>query len=139
MSAPAPVNLETVGNLIRYWVHYDNNIAALNNQIRQVRELKDKYEKQIIQTLQSSALEKPVIQISGGRILVGEDKIQQALTYTMLETMLDRYYASKPGSRVETKEILKFIRENRETQISPSLKRIMAQKSRTKDDGEKRA
>ena len=139
MSAPAPVNLETVGNLIRYWVHYDNNIAALNKQIRQVRELKDKYEKQIIQTLQSSALEKPVIQISGGRILVGEDKIQQALTYTMLETMLDRYYASKPGSRVETKEILKFIRENRETQISPSLKRIMAQKSRTKDDGEKRA
>ena len=140
MSAPPPqVNLENVGNLVRHWVHYDNNIAALNKQIKQLRELKERYEKQILQTLQSSSLEKPVIQIAGGRILVGEDKVQQALTFTMLETMLDRYYASRPGSRVETKDILKYIREHRETQISPALKRIMAQKSRTKEEGDKRA
>jgi hypothetical protein len=83
-------------------------------------------------------MEKPVIQIAGGRILVGEDKVQQAFTYTMLETMLNKYYASKPGSRVETKDILKFIREHRETQINPSLRRIMTQKTRGNRDEDKR-
>ena len=137
MASP-PNNIDAIGNYVRYWVHYDNSIAAANKQIRQLREQKDQYEQKIIELLKSSSMEKPVIQIAGGRILVGEDKVQQAFTYTMLETMLNKYYASKPGSRVETKDILKFIREHRETQINPSLRRIMTQKTRGNSDDDKR-
>ena len=133
MATPTPVNLESIGNLIRHWISYDNSIAELNKQVKNLRDLKSTYESQIIQMLQASPMKQPVIQITGGRILVTDDKVSQPLSFTMLEDMLDRYYAAKPGSRPETKEILKFIRENRTTQVTPCLKRITAQKVRTRD------
>lgn len=130
---PEKMNLETFGNLIRHWVHYDDAIAAVNKQLRNLRDLKNMYEKQALLMLQTSQTKQPVIQIAGGRILVGEDKSHQPLTFTMLETALDNYYAAKPGSRSETKEILKYIRENRTHEVTPCLKRHMAQKTRSED------
>lgn len=135
MAAPKEsINLESIGNLIRHWVHYDNSIVAANKQIKNLRDLKSTYESQAIKTLQTSGMKNPVIQIDGGRILLGEDKASQPLSFTMLEGMLNKYYASKPGSRPETKEILKFIRENRTSEITPCLKRIHNQRSRNTDD-----
>jgi len=131
MAAPPSQNLETIGNLIRHWVHYDNTIAELNRKIKNLRELKNNYEAQVLKSLQASSMKNPVIQIEGGRILLGEDKTQQPLSYTMLETLLNKYYAAKPGSRPETKEILKFIRENRTSQVSTCLKRISTQRTRS--------
>lgn len=131
--AAAPPNLETIGNLVRHWVHYDNSIAAINKQLKNVRDLRHTYEAQILQMLQASSLKNPVIQIVGGRLNVVEDKTQQPLTFTMLETMLDRFYDTKPGAKRETKDILKFIRENRSVQISQALKRHMNGTSRTKE------
>ena len=131
MTTPSP-NLETIGNLIRHWVHYDNSINALNKQIRNLRELKNNYESQVIKSLQETSMKNPVIQIEGGRILLGEDKAQQPLSYSMLEGMLNKYYAAKPGSRPETKEILKFIRDNRTSEVSTCLKRVYAGNSRSK-------
>lgn len=122
--ATPPVNLETIGNLVRHWVHYDNSITEINKQIKNLRDLKATYESQILNMLQSSPMKQPIIQIANGRILVGEDKTSQPLSFTMLETMLDKFYAAKPGSRPETKEIMKFIRDNRTTHVSPCLKRI---------------
>jgi hypothetical protein len=129
MSSPQ-LNLETVGNLVRHWVHSDNAIADMNKKIKDMRDTKNAYEQQILQLLKASSLKQPVIQIANGRILVAEDKTSQPLSYTMLETMLNNYYAAKPGSRPETKEILKYIRDNRTSQVSQCLKRIMTQKSR---------
>jgi hypothetical protein len=129
MSTPQ-LNLETVGNLVRHWVHFDNAIADMNKKIKEMRDTKNAYEQQILQILKASSIKQPVIQIANGRILVAEDKTSQPLSYTMLETMLNNYYAAKPGSRPETKEILKYIRDNRTSQVSPCLKRIMTQKSR---------
>ena len=129
MSAPpSSVNTETIGNLVRHWVHYDNSIINMNKETKKLRDLKHNYELQILQSLKVSGIKQPVIQIAGGRILVAEDKTSQPLSFTMLETMLTNYYASKPGSRPETKEILQYIRENRSSQISPCLKRIQNSK-----------
>lgn len=127
----APTNLETIGNLVRHWVHYDNSIAEMNKKTKDLRDMKSSYEEQIIKTLQTTGMKNPVIQIDGGRILLGEEKHQQPLSFTMLETMLNKYYALKPGSRPETKEILKFIRENRVSESTPSLKRVKNQRSRS--------
>jgi len=136
MAAPPPnepLNLETIGNLVRHWVHYDNAAMDINKQLRNLRDLKHTYEAQILQILQRSSMKQPVIQIGGGRLLVGEDKSHQPFSFTMLETMLDSYYTSKPGSRNETKDILKFIREHRTSQSAPCLKRQMDKKTRSND------
>lgn len=140
MSAPPvkeSLNLESIGNLVRYWVHYDNTINDINKRVRNLRDMKATYETHILQMLQSSNMKDPVIQIADGRLIIGEDKTSQPLSFTMLEAMLNRYYASKPGSRPETKEILKYIRDNRTTQVAPCLKRISTNKARTRDADKK--
>jgi hypothetical protein len=131
MALVAPLDPEAIGKLVRYWVYYDNEIKKLNDEIRRIRVSKDTYEKQVLEQLKASNMANPVIQIGDGRIIVGQDKNQQPLSYTMLETTLTKYYALKPGSKNETKDILKFIRDNRTVQTTPSLKRIMNTTSRS--------
>jgi hypothetical protein len=127
-----PLDPELVGKLVRYWVHYDNKIAELNKEVKRMRDMKYTYEQQILSYLANSTLANPVIQIGGGRIIVGQDKSQQPLSYTMLESTLTKYYALKPGSKNETSDILKFIREQRTSQISSCLKRILNPTSRSR-------
>ena len=135
MSAPPPptphLDPEAIGKLIRYWVYYDNKIAELNKEVRALRATKEAYEQQTLQMLKTSNMAHPVIQIGGGRITVGDDKTQQPLSYTMLETTLMKYYAAKPGAKNETKDIMKFLREQRTFQSKPCLKRITNPTSRS--------
>jgi hypothetical protein len=121
---------EEIGKLIRYWVYYDNKIKELNEEIRKLRTSKGTYEQQVLQQLKASSMANPVIQIGDGRIVVGEDRSQQPLSYTMLETTLTKYYAQKPGAKNETKDILTFLRTQRSVQTTPCLKRIANPSSR---------
>jgi len=132
MNPVQPSTVEEIGTQVRHWIHYDNAITNLNKEINKLREYKRAYESQILTLLQKSEMKQPVIQITGGRILVSEEKTQQPLSLKMLEGMLDTYYASKPGSRPETKDIMKFIRDHRGTEVKPCLKRFSTQKSRDK-------
>jgi len=130
--APAPsLDPEAIGKLVRYWVYYDNKIKELNDENRKLRSTKDAYEQQVLQHLKASNMVNPVIQIGGGRIVVGEDKNQQPLSYTMLETTLTKYYGLKPGAKNETKDILAFIRAQRTVQSTPCLKRVTNPSSRS--------
>ena len=62
------LNLQSLGNLVRSWVHYDTLTANFNKQAQNTRKERDKYEEEIIKTLQESNYDKAVIQISGGKI-----------------------------------------------------------------------
>ena len=138
MAQAAPLNPEEIGKLIRYWVYYDNKMKELNEEIRKLRALKGGYEQQVLQHLKASSMANPVIQIGGGRIVVGEDRSQQPLSYSMLETTLTKYYAQKPGTKNETKDILAFLRAQRTVQTTPCLKRIVNPSSRSRRDADEK-
>lgn len=139
MAAPKePMDTELIGKLIRYWVYYDNKIAELNQEIRKMRAARDEYEQQVLSSLARTSMANPVIQIGGGRIVVGSDKSQQPLSYTMLEGVLNKYYSQKPGAKNEAKDILKFLREQRTSQSSPCLKRVTNPTSRSKESDAKK-
>jgi hypothetical protein len=131
------MNPESIGKLVQYWVYYNNKIKELNNETRRLRATEAAYEQQILQLLKSSNMMNPVIQIGDGRIIIGEDKNQQPLSYSMLETTLTNYYAGKPGSKNETQDILKFIRQQRSVKSTPCLKRVSNSTSR-KNNNEKK-
>jgi len=99
--------------------------------MRDLRNLKHTYEAKALELLKARNMTAPVIQVTGGRILIAEDKSSEALTFTLLQTMLDEYYASKPGSKNETKDILKYIREHRTTETKPCLRLYKSQRTRT--------
>ena len=122
----APLDMQTFGNLIRSWVHYDTMLSGLNKQIKNIRDMRNTFEGQVLQMLTASNTPNPIIQIAGGRVIVGEEKHQTPLSFRNLEEMLHQYYRAKPGARDETADILKFIRQHRQTEITPTLKRVQA-------------
>lgn len=117
------INAEEVGNLVRHWVHYDSMLTTLNKQAKNVRDLRNTYEEQILGRLRAANAENIVIQIANGRILVGEEKHSAPLSFRNLETTLHQYFRQKPGQPDETAAIMRFIRSNRQTEVSKCLKR----------------
>jgi hypothetical protein len=128
MAVQTAPNMGDLGDLIRYWAHYDMMLAGLNKKIRDVRDLRAKYETQVLERLRIHKAENAIIQIVGGRISVSEDKYVQPLSFKSLESMLHQYYIKK-GRTDETNEIVAFIRGQRQTDVSKCLKRHMTPSS----------
>ena len=126
MAAPTTLNLQTLGNLVRSWVHYDTLTANFNKQAQNTRKERDMYETEILKTLKTSNYEKAVIQISGGKLLVQDERHSQPLTFTSLQDLLHDYYKHKPSGPDETAAIVKFIKENRTVHTGLKLKRVMS-------------
>ena len=126
MESQTKLDLHTLGGLVRNWVHYDVLTANINKQVQSARRERDLYEKQILQLLQSNKYEQAVIQITGGKLMVHNEKHSQPLTFTSLESLLHGYYTHKrPGAQDETGAILKFIKENRVVESGLKLKRVV--------------
>jgi len=127
-------NIQQIGNLIRHWVHYDNTVVNINKQLKTARDVRNNYESQVIQLLRSTNMVNPVIQTASGRVIISEDKHHAPLTFTSVEGLLHQYYAKKAGSKDETSDIIKFIKANRETHVTPCLKRQGVPRSRSNSD-----
>jgi len=126
MLSPTSLDLQSLGNLVRSWVHYDTLTANFNKQAQNTRKERDTYEEQILTVLKNSNYDKAVIQISGGKLMVHDEKHSQPLTFTSLEELLHQYYMNKrPGGADETTAIIKFIKENRTVHTGLKLKRVM--------------
>ena len=122
----APLNMQTLGNMVRHWVHFDTQAAQFNKEASASRASKDFYEQQILAALKTAQYETAVIQIAGGRILVNEERHNQSLTFKSLEEMLHEYYRQKPGTfNDETAAVLKFIKGHRQTEMVKKLKKVM--------------
>jgi hypothetical protein len=121
---PVSLDMKDLGDQVRNWVHYDNLVSTLNKQVQVARQTREKYEQDIIRKLHSAKYEKAVLQIAGGRILLADDRYSKPITYTSLEDSLHSYFRQKQGLvRDETADILKFIKGNRQVEVSQRLKR----------------
>lgn len=123
MAGAAPIDLHSFGSLVQGWVKADVAVTNFNREALKMRKDRDAYEVEILRTLKQANHEKAVIQITGGKLVVADDKHTQPLTFTSLEEMLRSYYMVS-GRRDETKEILKYIKENRTVEHGLKLKRI---------------
>ena len=118
------IDLSSFAGLVQGWVRSDMAIANYNKEVARMRKERDLYEQQILRTLKDANHEKAVIQITGGKLVVADDKTTQPLTFTSLEEMLHSYYTAA-GRRDETKEIVKYIKDNRTVEHGLKLKRIV--------------
>ena len=122
--ANTQIDLSTFANLVQGWVRSDMAVANYNKEATRMRKERDMYEQQILRTLKDANHEKAVIQITGGKLVVADDKTTQPLTFTSLEEMLHSYFMSA-GRRDETKEIVKYIKDNRTVEHGLRLKRVV--------------
>ena len=118
------INLQSFGTLVQGWVSADVAITNYNREALRMRKDRDAYETEILRTLKQANHEKAVIQITGGKLVVADDKHTQPLTFTSLEEALHSYFTAA-GRRDETKEIIKFVKENRTVEHGLKLKRVV--------------
>lgn len=118
------LDTESLGKWVRTYVHYDNLASSLYKQLQNARKVKDQFESQIIQYLQGNKMENAVIQISGGRLLIGEEKHSHPLSLTRIEELLHGYYKSQGREATdETQQIMKYIKSERGYDLSKKLKK----------------
>lgn len=122
--ANTQIDLSSFANLVQGWVRSDMAVTNYNKEATRMRKERDLYEQQILRTLKDANHEKAVIQITGGKLVVADDKTTQPLTFTSLEEMLHSYFTAA-GRRDETKEIVKYIKDNRTVEHSLKLKRVV--------------
>jgi hypothetical protein len=101
-----------IGTYVRYWLHYGNMASSFFKQFGAVRKIRDDYEKQVIQQLQSNGMEKAIIQTQHGNIHIVEERQPNPLTLSKIEELLHLYYRQR-GGKDETMDIMLFIRGNR--------------------------
>jgi len=116
--------IKTLTDFVVNWVHFDNLAATLSRQIQQARTAKTRWETEILSELKRRNMENAIIQISGARLTVHNEKHTNPLTLTRLEELLHQYYSKKPpGSTNETAAIIEYVRENRLYTVKTNLKK----------------
>ena len=124
MSSPGQeIQQSNLGDLVRTWVHFDNLTAQFNRQSQQARSARHRSEVQILDYLKLKNMMNAVIQITGGRITVVEEKHSQPLTLQRLEVLLHEYFFQNKVETDKTEGIMKFIKEKRETVVETKLKK----------------
>lgn len=126
MAAPTgnQLNTQTLADMIRSWVHFDNLAATFNRQAQQARTARYRWESQVIENLRQNKMTNAIIQIAGGRLTVHEEKHANPLTLQRLEELLHGYFQQRPpGSDDETSDIMTYIKTHRGSIVETRLKK----------------
>ena len=117
--APVPVShasptapQEELVYAVRHYVHFDNLAETLNKQVSNVRNLRSKFENEIITMLETRGMKNAVLQISGATLQRQTRHQSTNLSWSFLEEQLHEYYKSK-GKLDETDGVLDFIQKHR--------------------------
>jgi len=124
-------NTQQAGNdvlvgFVRNYIHYDNLTNNYNKQVTGARKLKHEFEHKIIQYLRGNHMEHAVIQVSGARLQLSEEKTAPCMSASNMKKWLNDYYSQKGNSMNETDAILRYInlQKTKESQVSSCLKKI---------------
>jgi len=121
------MNTQELGNFVRNWVHYDNLTTSLSKQTTNARKVRDDFEGKILQQLHANNMENAVIQVQGGRLLVGEERHTQPLTLARIEEGIHAYFAEQKrlGKNTvdDTPAIMRFLKTHRTVEVTKRLKK----------------
>jgi len=79
------MNQDDLAHNVRGYVHYDNLANTLNKQVTNARKQRDAFETQIHSLLNQHQMLNSVIQVSGGKLQLQEEKTTPALTMKALQ------------------------------------------------------
>lgn len=123
------MNNEALAHNVRGWVHYDNMAASLQKQVTNARKQRDAFEDQISGLLKQHQIPNAVIQISGGKLQLQEEKSTSSLTMKNLLESAQSFFREHPEIPNPDKmanELLEHIKLQRTTSTSLRLKKLKA-------------
>ena len=123
------MNNEALAHNVRGWVHYDNMAASLQKQIINTRKQRDSFEDQITTLLKQHQIPNAVIQISGGKLQLQEEKSTSSLTMKSLMESAQSFFRGHPeipnGDKLAA-ELIEHIKQQRTTTSTLRLKKLKA-------------
>jgi hypothetical protein len=123
------MNNEALAHNVRGWVHYDNMAASLQKQVTNARKQRDAFEDQITILLKQHQIPNAVIQISGGKLQLQEEKSTSSLTMKNLLESAQSFFREHPEIPNPDKmanELMEHIKQQRTTSTSLRLKKLKA-------------
>ncbi len=115
---------ESLVYAVRHYVHFDNLAETLNKQVPNVRNMRAKFENEILTTLETQGMKNAVLQISGATLQRQTRYQSTNLSWSFLEEQLHEYYKSK-GKPDETSGIMEFIQSHRGGKAVDYLKKTL--------------
>jgi hypothetical protein len=123
------MNNEALAHNVRGWVHYDNMAASLQKQVTNARKQRDAFEDQISILLKQHQIPNAVIQISGGKLQLQEEKSTSSLTMKNLLESAQSFFREHPEIPNPDKmanELMEHIKQQRTTSTTLRLKKLKA-------------
>ena len=123
------MNNEALAHNVRGWVHYDNMAASLQKQVTNARKQRDAFEDQISILLKQHQIPNAVIQISGGKLQLQEEKSTSNLTMKNLLESAQSFFREHPEIPNPDKmanELMEHVKQQRTTSTSLRLKKLKA-------------
>ena len=123
------MNNDALAHNVRGWVHYDNMTASLQKQVTNARKQRDAFEDQITILLKQHQIPNAVIQISGGKLQLQEEKSTSNLTMKNLLESAQSFFREHPEIPNPDKmanELMEHIKQQRTTSTSLRLKKLKA-------------
>ena len=105
---------------VKKWVILDHKLQAINENTKQIRELKSTITNEICDYTKRNNITSN-IGISNGELRIYDKKDYKPLTFTYVEKCLNEIIKDK--THVEF--IIKYLKDNREITVSQDIKRVM--------------
>tara|TARA_B100001142_G_scaffold225842_1_gene223966 strand:+ start:1732 stop:2079 length:348 start_codon:yes stop_codon:yes gene_type:complete len=104
---------------IKRWVHCDNELISLRNQMRELRSERTELKDQIYTYAETNNLEHATIQLRDGNLKLQQIKQSSPLTFKFLKECLTNCLNSEES----VNEIIKYIKERREVNTYYDIRR----------------
>jgi hypothetical protein len=109
---------------IQRWVLLDSQLKIVNDKTKQLREMRSQLNSQISQYMLQNNMINTKIDISDGDLRICEKKDYSSITFGYIERCLDELISDK--NQVEY--IIKYLKDNREVNVSNEIKRTYKKK-----------
>ena len=105
---------------IQQWVSVDNQMKQLTDQIKDLRDKKNRLNDVIFNHVENSNLSNATVQISDGKIKFIKTKDTQVLTFKYLETCLHEIIKNED----QVNKIIEYVKNKRDVKYVAEIKRF---------------
>ena len=107
-------------NKIQQWVHLDNQLKKLNDQVKQLREQRNSLETNLTTYAKTNNMAQTTVQVNNDKLKFVETKVPEPLTFKYLEKTLGEIIKNES----QVKVIMEHIKQKRAVKIVPEIKRF---------------
>ena len=111
-------NKVKISQNIKDWLQIDKEIQILQKELKDRKKKKENYTKGLLEIMKSNEID--CFDISDGKIIYTQNNVKKPINKQHLLDSLSKYFGETPN--VPTDDIVKFILENRETNVKESIR-----------------